>query len=196
MKKRLVIITLTAILICLGLFFISNSGCNAIKCLSIKDERSYKPVQVYEQSDYSYRALLKNKNIQLRVEHISDFTADQADFGIQSQTTRIKGLFENGTSPYPGEISSVISCGERYKPTYSTITKNGVEMHYFSAFVNDRLVFGACTLDQAAYRDTMIMFYCKNQKRLYQIEVIMATDEYVKSSEEYYKIVDSVTCKQ
>lgn len=171
-------------------------SCKGIFCISIKDSKNYKIGDVFEDNKFIYRALYHHDNILLKAEIRSNYTPEDAEQLIQTQLVRTKGLFEDAAAPYPGELSDVIACSNAYKPVYSSRKQNGVNISYFEGYVNKRLVFGSCADDQAAYHDTLTMFYCSEQKKFYQVEIIMPTRDFKKEPKLNDRILSSISCKR
>lgn len=196
-QKRLLLVTVLGITSIVAAFVVGNNlSCKRISCLSLKDASFYKLKDVYEENRYIFRGLYKKGTILLRLEERVNSSKSEAEQAIKTQITRTQGLFDEAAAPYPGDISDVVSCSPEYKPTYTTIIKDGVEISQFSGFVNKRLVFGSCTADQAIYYATMAMFYCERQKNFFQVELIIPKDEYLKDSSEYKEVLNSLGCKQ
>lgn len=192
-KIIIVLLFCTAIAIGFYIFYQINS-CQKIKCIQIMEKNKYKIKDVYEENKYVFRGLLSNGNDLLKVEVKSDFRKDDADQAVQAQLARTKGVFEDAAAPYPGEISDVIACSNEYKPVYSAKDQNGIHISYFEGYVNERLVFGSCVDDQAAYHDTLAMFYCEKQRKFYQLEIILPRKEYISNPKKNNEILDSIGC--
>lgn len=195
-KKVLVGFIVSVAIVASVTFFLSIKSCKRINCLTLLYKQDYKLDKIYEENNYVYRALYKKDKDLLRVEVKSNLSAVDADQAVQVQITRTKGIFEDAAAPYPGEISDVISCGDQYKPTYLSKKINGIDISYFSGFVNDRLVFGSCVSDQAAYKDTLAMFYCGNQHKFYQIEIITPRQDYEKNPKNNESVLESLGCSR
>lgn len=178
-----------------GYLIYSKLTCQRLACLSFTDSDKYKIKELYEENKYIFRALYKKGNILLRFEVRPNTSSSEAEQATQAQLSIIRGLFEDAAAPYPGEISKIITCSQKYKPEYLVKQQNGIKISYFTGFVNERLVFGSCTDDQAVYHDTMAMFYCDTQKKLYQLEIIVPRKDYQAYSNKYQKILDSIACK-
>jgi len=195
-KWKLLSLFIVIIFVSLGIHLgINTLSCQGLACLSLENRDQYKIEKIYEESKYLFRALYKKDNILLRIEIRPNSSSEEAEQAIQTQLVKIKGLFGDAASPYPGEISDVISCNEEYKPVYSTKQQNGIQVSYFTGFVNERLVFGSCTNDQIAYHDTLVMFYCDKQKKFYQVEIIVPHQDYLSSPEKYQQISNSIACR-
>lgn len=199
MKKEIKIFTFLAIIFSISIavyLFLNNSTCQRLACLSLKNESQYKIKKIYEDNKYIFRALYEKGNVLLRAEIKNNFSAQESEQTIQSQITRTKELFEDAQSPYPDQISDIISCGKEYEPVYSTKKQNGIQISYFTGFVNERLVFGSCINDQAIYHDTLTMFYCNKQKKFYQLEIITPNKDFTTNSNQYQEILDSIACQE
>lgn len=194
------IFVFTAILSCIvGVIIFSyyfKSSCPQISCINIQDINKYQLKNKYEENKYIFRGLYEADKSLIRAEVRSDVTEEEARDAIQVQITRTKGLFEDAAAPYPGEISDVIACSSNYKPKYSThTTKNGAKLSFFEGYINERLVFGSCVDDQAAYHDTFVMFYCSKQKKFYQIELIEPREKYLSDKIKSVEMLNSLSCR-
>jgi len=107
----------------------------------------------------------------------------------------MKKLFEKERSPYPGEISDTVACDDKFVPTWKLQNNlNGIEINYTTAFLNDRMVYGACTENQLSYEALFMAFYCPEQEKLYQLELINDKNSFLGNQERYMKILDSIRC--
>lgn len=131
----------------------------------------------------------------LRTEIRPNSSLEETAKAIEFQIARTESVFEDAAAPYPGEISKVISCGAGYKPVRSMGGTSNFPITYFKYFVNERLIPGSCTNEQIAYHDTLAMFFCKKQKKFYQIEFLVPTKEYEINQKEYQSVLNSITCK-
>lgn len=139
-------------------------------------------------------ALLERDNDLLRVDITSSVAKEQANRLIQTRIAKMKALFENATSPYPGEISDEIVCDKRFKPTFTSEGINGIPVSYFTGYLNSRLTYGACTEDQAVNKGIMTLFYCPAQRKVYQLELISEKDRFIKNEADYLRIIRSIQC--
>lgn len=169
--------------------------CSGLGCLSMQGLDKFRVQEVYQDDNTAYRALLSKDSDLLRVDIRSNFTEAEANTNIQAQITKIKGLFENAASPYPGEISDEIECSDEYKPVFSEEIINGVQVSYFTGFLNSRLVLGACTEDQAVYKEIFVLFYCPKWQQFFQIELIAPKDVFNPDEEKYKQILYSIDCR-
>ncbi len=160
-----------AALIIGGTIVYKRQTCVEPECFLVRTLRGYKKVDVYQDTDRAFSALLKKEQNQLRIEAWLDIERLEADAIIKNHTVRMYTLYEKAVSPYPGEISNAISCAQEYRPTYTADQTGGRETHLFTGFANDRLSFGACAEDLITNRAAVAMFYCGQQKRLYKLEL-------------------------
>lgn len=171
------------------------TSCEKLGCLYLTGVDSFEVREIYQNDKDIYRALYGKNNDLLRVEIRNIKTEDQANKSIDAQTARMKALFENAAAPYPGEITNEIVCDKRFKPVFASDTINGIAITHFTGYLNDRLTFGACTEDQAVYRGIEALFYCKNQKKLYQLEIITPNKIFAENKSRYEDVLKSLRCK-
>lgn len=170
------------------------SYCSKIECLYFEEIDKFNLKDIYEDSKSVYRALFSHNQDYLRIEIRSDVKQETADRYINAQITRMKALFENTRSPYPGEISDTISCDEKFKPDIKSDLINGINVTHFSGFLNNRMTYGACTDDQAEYRGVFTLFYCQKQNKLYQLEIFSPKEFYEANQPKYNSILNSIRC--
>lgn len=170
--------------------------CQKLNCLFFKGRENFHLKELYQDDKNIYRALFFDKNDLLRVNIQSQIDSSSAEKYIQGEITRMKALFANAVSPYPGEISNEIVCGKKFTPNLTTIKTNNLTISYFTGYLNERLVFGACTEDQALYRGILALFYCSKQNQVFQIEVIVPKDEFSRSPQKYQEMLRTISCRE
>lgn len=193
-KAGLVVISIISAFVVVLVVYKSRQ-CTKLECLSMKDLDKFKVQEVYQDNDNTYRTLLSRDNDILRVDIRTDISESESKSRIQTQITRIKAQFENATSPYPGEISDQIECSGEYKPVFFEERINGVQASYFTAFLNNRLVLGACTEDQAVYKEIFALFYCPKQRQFFQMELIAPKDVFDSDERRYKQMLYSIDCR-
>ena len=161
----------------------------------MKNLDKFKVLEVYQNDSRIYRALLSEKKDLMRVEVKSKVEENEAEKYIEVEIARMKALFQNAASPYPGEISDEIECSEEFKPVLKTTKQTNVKMSYFSGFLNSRLTFGTCTQDQAVYKGVLALFYCPKQKQVFQLEIITPKEEFSTSPQRHQELIESITCR-
>jgi len=196
-RKKASLVILCLIVVSAVMFLIyKDRPCTKLECLSMEGLEGFKIQEVYQNDDNIYRALLSKDNDLLRVDIRSNISESEGKSSIHAQITRIKALFENAASPYPGEISDEIECSDEYKPVFSEEMINGIQVSSFIGFLNDRLVLGACTADQAVYRGMLSLFQCPNLNQLYQVEMIAPREKFSEQSEGYKNMLQSISCRK
>ncbi|MFZ5845498.1 MAG: hypothetical protein ACOY0S_03465 [Patescibacteria group bacterium] len=195
MQKYFPFTILTLIVLIVG-YLVYKPSCRRLDCLTLANLAEYKVKEVYQDDKTVYRAMLTRDQDLLRAEVHSQVSSSQASQDVQAQITRMQALFAKAVSPYPGEISQEIVCGQKFTPEFKTYEKDGLLISYFNGYLNSRLVFGACTEDQAIYRGYFALFYCPKQKQLFQLEIIAPTHNFNKSPQKYNQILESIRCRK
>lgn len=193
--KRFYFVSAVIILILIFIFGGRFISCKKLGCIYITGLNSFQLKDVYQDDKDIYRALYDKNSDLIRIEIRSIRTEDEANKSIEAQTARMIALFENAAAPYPGEISNEIVCDKKYKPVYATGIINGTSITHFTGYLNARLTFGACTEDQAIYRGIDALFYCNNQQKLYQLEIISPTSLFTDNESKYIDMLKSIQCK-
>lgn len=178
----------------LALLMVQKKKCLQLHCLEMKGLNQFQVKEVYQNDKNIYRALLSKNDDLLRVEVHYNTLPNVASQSLQAEVTKMKALFENAPAPYPGMISDEIQCDKKFKPVYRTENINGLPIHSFDGFLNDRLVFGACTENQAIYRGLMALFYCPDQKQVYTLELI-APNNQAGANNDYFEDLSSLKCR-
>lgn len=189
--KRISILLFVGIVIFL-VFIGTNKQCRGINCVQFTNSEHLKEQEVYENTDKSYRALLSDGDKQARVEVYSQVTAEEAENFTQIKKMKMMGLFENARSPYPGMLSNETECDKKYIPTFSEIAVNGLLIQYIRGYLNERLQYGSCLESEIRHIGHLALFYCPNEKKWYQIEVIAKPNE--QANGPYINIFKSIRC--
>ncbi len=181
--------------IALGTLIWSRRTCQKLNCLSFPGRENFRLKELYQNDKNIYRALFSDKTNLLRVNIQSNIDSVSAEKYIQGEITRMQALFANAASPYPGEISDEIVCGKKFTPELNILNNNGLTMSYFTGYLNQRLVFGACTEDQAVYHGILALFYCPQQNQVFQLEIIVPKDEFSRNPQKYPETLRTMSCK-
>lgn len=181
----------------LGSFLLvqKRASCARLKCLAMKDLAEFQVQEVYQDDEQIYRVLLGRDNELLRVQVRSKIEEFEAQQEIQAEVTRMKALFARAPSPYPGEISEAIECAQEFQPIFAEEEINDIAVAYFTGYLNPRLVFGACTPDQAVYRGILALFYCPHQAQLFQLEMVAHKEDFAKAEGTYRERLSSLQCQ-
>lgn len=177
-------------------YFIVNRflSCRRLSCLDIMGFEKYQVKDIYTEDDDSYRAMYKNTDKIIRLEVQSNINEDDAQKYIDASVARMRGLFTEAASPYPGVISDEITCDKTYQPTFQEITNSAkVDVSYFTGYLNQNLVFGSCSESQAVYKGILSYFYCPRRKQAFQLELIAPVSAFNKSG--FKETIDSIRCK-
>lgn len=172
----------------------NSDSCRKLECITMENQGDFQIQEVYRDENNIYRALLSNKDDLLRVEIRPRVSQEEADQYTDSQITRMKALFSKGASPYPGVISYEIECSEEFLPNFEVDEISGIRISHFAGYLNERLVAGACTEDQAVYKEIFTLFYCPKQRRLFQLEIIAPKEKFRSSPEVYESMFKSLAC--
>lgn len=194
-RNQLLFIILTGIIILIIIVKNILTPCRYIQCLTLVNRNTYALKDTYQNTNRSFRGLYVSGQNYLRASIEQYDMPEQAERLINAEITRMKGLFEKAPSPYPGEISDAIECTGIFKPVYSVRHNATTEFFQIDGYLNDRLVFGSCTEDQARYKDIMILFNCPKQKKIYELEFIYPRLSYEQNSKQFQQIVETVSCK-
>lgn len=182
------------VLMVVAVFLTVNlNKCTRLTCVSMNGLKDFRLKETYEENNNIFRALFEKKDELLRVEVKSNIASNNVENIIKAETVRMKTLFANATSPYPGEVSNEIVCSKEFVPQYEETEVNGVKISYFTGYLNQRLVFGACTPDQTANRGVLALFYCPKNKQLFQVELIWPADKF--NQDIANQNISSIKCK-
>lgn len=188
-------------LVCLGaIWFVVRPPCHRLSCVGFEGSGDWHVAQVYEESSQSvFRALYKgSSDMLLRVDVRDNINPSTAKDYIHGRIAGMKALYDNIRSPYPGLISNEITCEESLKPSYTSFTTSkGLLIYQIDGFLNNRLVFGACTKDQIAYQGITVLFNCPSRKQLYDMEFIapIGSPPAGGSQEKFQTIAQSIECR-
>ncbi len=180
-----------------GIFFFLDryraprSLCKNLTCITLPNLYTFHQKEEYADAPDAYRALYESPSALLRIE-VKKVLAEQSDQELIGAVSRMKALFEKAPAPYPGEISDAVVCDPAYIPTYRE--ENGIR--YFTGYLNNRLTFGSCSKDQAAYKGLMGFVYCSNSSLLIKLELITETAAFPSREKELLSQMVSMTCAQ
>ena len=192
------------IFLCISMgFFLCFAGvkymtaCHRLSCIHFDGDTSIGMKDIYEERDVTvFRALytVSKPSGLVRVDIRGDVNAQKVDEYIRGRITRMKALYDNHRSSYPGLLSDEITCGESLKPAYTSfLSESGVRISQITGYLNDRLVFGSCSKDQVVYKGMKLLFACPMRKQFYDIEFISPVESF--SQEKYAALARSVSCR-
>lgn len=192
--KFILLFILFAISLVIVLLYNFSTNCPKYGCLSINNLEQFRTSGVYQDDKNIYRALLSNDNDLIRIEVRKNVKEESAQKDIQGEIVRMKALFENALSPYPGELSNEIQCAKEFKPALTIKKINNTEVSYFNGFLNERMVFGSCVKEQAVYKGILALFYCSSKKQLFQLELITLSKDFLQNPSKYQQMIESIKC--
>jgi hypothetical protein len=158
----------------LSYYFLTYKSCRIPRCLPVADRSVYIQKENYSDRPELFRALYADTtdNSLLRAEIRTGINRLTAAETTNVQLAQIRTFYEKSRSPYPGEISDTVVCSDDFQPVTGEKTVNRVSITYFSAYMTDRLTYGACIEDQAKYQAMTVIFYCENNQTYNQLEFI------------------------
>lgn len=84
----------------------------------------------------------------------------------------LNSIYQDHELPYPGAISNVFSCPEKFRPKYvPDFANDGLRGKGYSLYANDRLVFGACDTSSIHYKAAYLVAECVKQHDYYEIKI-------------------------
>lgn len=176
------------------LFFNSrNYSCKELSCIQFAGKSEFSIKEIYEKNNNVFRAFYSDKKRNLRVEVVSDINSYNAAEYINSRIARMNALFGNAFVPYPGDISNEIVCPKEFRPEFYKINKEGLEIQYFIANLNQELIYGSCSADQIVYNGIEAFVYCPKNRQVFQLEILESKEKFKKS--ENLRIIKSIICK-
>ncbi len=95
-----------------------------------------------------------------------------ADDLTRIRLAQISGLYETARNPYPGAVSQTVRCDARLVPHPQTVSAAAGPATYYSAYLNNRLQYGACADSQQPHTVRSLLFYCMDTKRWVSVERI------------------------
>ncbi len=191
----LLLLLFLSILIALYSFFVVNLRCEKISCITIPMLPPKPDIELYENSRDSYRALYKggHEKIRIAVYHTKD--ANTAELRNQATIMKIDSLYENARSPYPGTLSDVISCENKYKPKPFIFQSIDSTMTLYKGYLNNRLQYGTCIDNQITQKVFSTLFFCKNHSSWYQVELIIPINT-TESDEVFFNELKKTSCQR
>lgn len=193
--KKAPIYIIVLLLIAWCLLFIVDNSCKKYSCVTFNAIQNFKETEQIESTKISYKGILTNGAIRVRLEVYTAPSQEVADGFTQTKLMQLQGLYENGRSPYPGELSNEILCEERFKPAIKNGLLNGMKVAFVTGYLNDRLQYGSCLESQTPYVGKSALFYCTDQKKWYSFETIAKKSDSSLDKETTY-LIQSLKCKK
>ena len=126
-----------------------------------------------------------NNNI-LKIKKYADISEKNVNDYINERLFFLNSLYREINSPYPGQLSNKVKCGDEFTP----IEVDNAPYNYFILYATERLTYGACSWDLIEYRSSLFFQYCENDG-LYFIELFFPVEA---DSEQYESQLKQLSC--
>jgi hypothetical protein len=102
------------------------------------------------------------------VKIISPVEAQAAAAMIESESSALKKLFMPAQTPYMGDIAQAIGgCPVKFGPLAKSVSVLKNNSQALLGAANDKLSFGACSLEQAKYKAAFVAYYDEPSKAVW-----------------------------
>jgi len=127
--------------------------------------------------------LAKNRqNEYVRIEVITNITAEEAKRLIQEKFTVLEGMYLKLPSPYPGMISSeIIDYDADLKPEVEETAVGSQLRKVYFLYSTSRFTYGVKSREQARYRGANFFIYLESKNTVLQLELFIPLEIYEKS---------------
>ncbi len=196
MPRKFAVVILFLSVIAAGIVWQKNtqpSLCKNLDCFLMKDSDGFTVKELYTDTKDAYRALYKNANRYIRIE-ARVINPSQKDAELQAAVNRMRALFEKAPAPYPGEISDAIVCDPAFIPMEKELKNANTSLTYFTGYLNNRMTFGSCSLDQAVYKGIAAYTYCPANNLYINIELFTPTEEFEANSPAVENQIRTLRC--
>lgn len=162
----------------LAVIFTVRTGifCQRARCLIPDPVNQFKPAEIYKDEYRIFQSKYVNGDLIARLLVETGINQFQSEAKINEHVRIIKTLYENRTSPYPGQISQEIVCQDGYKPVFGEKVINGIKVAHLTGFMTERFTFGACVDDLLTHRGIIAWFRCDKINTFNQIEFVLPKD--------------------
>jgi hypothetical protein len=107
----------------------------------------------------------------VRVQELVGADAKQGDSFIQGKLFQLNSIYEPHRDPYFAVLTKDTVCPGKFKLTHRKSVKTAEgSIDVLALYANDRMTYGACTEEQAAFRAFVALVQCKGGKSLYVVE--------------------------
>jgi len=154
----------------------------------------YQPKEIYTDSPATYRALYSKDDRLFRIE-VQKVNPDEAQKELAAGVIRVKAQFEKAPAPYPGDLSDTITCDPHFIPTFEETQNQTMHLSLFTGYLNNRLTFGSCSENQAAYRGILVFTMCPKHKLLIRIEHIASLTDFEAHGKELMDQIKTLSCR-
>lgn len=180
----------------LALLYTLSNPCRTKSCVDFPGDSSWILKETYENTPEVWRGLYQHPDYLVRIARYRVKDEAQATGYTQIHSMQMETLYEKSQSPYPGAVSDTVECQAEYLPVTQTISaENGLDMAVYTAFVNDRLNYGACIDDQITYKGYNTAFYCKNIHQWYNLDIFVSKENLQQDSV-YLDLFKKIKCQR
>lgn len=167
--------------------------CNKVSCITFPLINKLQPIDVFQQTSTTYKGqYLTSEGIVRIQKNVVD--SNNAELLTKSTMIQMESQFENARSPYPDQVSDIITCDKKFKPTPTVFqTKHGLSVTLFSGYLNNRMQYGTCLENEVSYKGFNSLLYCKSHSSWYRIEILIPVNS-LQSDEHYINMLESVQC--
>ena len=193
--RILLLLLFVFVLIALYSFFVVPRRCEKISCITIPMLPPKPDIDLYENSRDAYRALYKGDHEKIRIAMYQTKDANTAELRNQATIMKIDSLYENARSPYPGTLSEIISCENKYKPKPFIFQSKDSTMTLYKGYLNNRLQYGTCIDNQITQKVYSALFFCDNHSSWYQLELIIPVNA-AEPDEYFFNQLKNTSCQR
>lgn len=114
--------------------------------------------------------------VTLQVHRLTGVSPELARGYIRDVRTRIESLFADAGEPYVGVDPGSFNCSDRFMPSVTNVTRDGITYTHISLYADDEMRFGrrnrfaACNEETAVYNASVVLAYCPGQRTVYHLE--------------------------
>ncbi|MBI3543057.1 MAG: hypothetical protein HY075_07270 [Deltaproteobacteria bacterium] len=102
----------------------------------------------------------------VRVQKLGGVSPELADRLVRDRLFQIESIYEPHRDPYFASLTKNTSCPARFQP----VRRREGAVETLALFANDRLTYGACTSDLAAYRVLVSFVDCSRSRNVFVVE--------------------------
>jgi len=130
-------------------------------------------------SENAFRSIEAHKDDRIiKFEIIENIDAVYAKKYADDKRLMVHSLFRRSPSAYPGMISKIIECPDRFKVDVVPIKIEGKDIPVSILYSTSRLTYGVCVEDLIKYQGTLTFIYSEAQKILYRIELFIPKNKF------------------
>jgi len=197
MKRLLITSMLILIILITGCYnkqILTNSLSDLGVKLDINQQFIVLKQSVIENGEHNITKIRATDNYDtIKILIIDNLNESEAQNYVNNEIDLINSLFTPYNNPYPGPVSKILNCSQRYFPSTSGDTIKDYQRENVYLYANNRFVFGVCTNNSIKYTTRILYIYCKEKKQLYRIDYFTPKNNPTKN---YNEIIDSFECER